>query len=448
MKKICLESAAAYIALLPMFFLLSSCSDEDYLNTIPSNSIALTAVDMQRLDGKNIADKICKTLNIDNIENCGLDLKTKLYIFETQEGNIGLSAKVADEGDLEKCLNIMAKDGYCQNISKYRDYKFTIIKQSWVAGFSSDALVVMGPALPAQQADLKRQIARCLGLDADQGIKDTPIFNRLDSIDSPISLVAQAAALPDKFSMPFTLCAPKDADASQVMIAAGVEKGENDCLVIRGETFSFNKDINEKIKASSNVFRPIKGTYVANMQKNFPIGVFMNVDGRELISLLHSNKTSQALLAGMNMAVDMDNIIKSIDGDMAIFLSATGENTDIGMAAQLRDKKFLDDVGYWKQSCPPGSRITDWDKDAYCYTNGEMSYYFGVSQDLQFYAGVTENGARGVLSKSEPALPAKAMKMINGQRLAVVLNASALFGNGNVLEDFTGNTGTVLFIMK
>ena len=148
------------------------------------------------------------------------------------------------------------------------------------------------------------------------------------------------------------------------------------------------------------------------------------------------------------MAVDMDNIIKSIDGDMAIFLSATGENTDIGMAAQLRDKKFLDDVGYWKQSCPPGSRITDWDKDAYCYTNGEKSYYFGVSQDLQFYAGVTENSARGVLSKSEPALPAKAMKMINGQRLAVVLNASALFGNGNVLEDFTGNTGTVLFIMK
>ena len=121
MKKICLKSVAAYIALLPMFFLLSSCSDEDYLNTIPSNSIALTAVDMQRLDGKNIADKICKTLNIDNIENCGLDLKTKLYIFETQEGNIGLSAKVADEGDLEKCLNIMAKDGYCQNISKYRD---------------------------------------------------------------------------------------------------------------------------------------------------------------------------------------------------------------------------------------------------------------------------------------------------------------------------------------
>ena len=57
-----------------------------------------------------------------------------------------------------------------------------------------------------------------------------------------MALVAQAQALPEKFVAPFTLGAPKNADASQIVIAAemNVQKG---MLRIKGETFSFNPSI-------------------------------------------------------------------------------------------------------------------------------------------------------------------------------------------------------------
>ena len=176
--------------------------------------------------------------------------------------------------------------------------------------------------------------------------------------------------------------------------------------------------------------------------------MLMNVDGEQFISLLHANKTFQALLAGMNMAIDMDNIIKSFDGDVVICLPDIKGKTNVSMAAELKRKSFLDDVGYWKQSCPEGSKITDWNKDAYCYTNGEMSYYFGVTPDMQFYSGSTADDARGLLSKSSSQLPTSLQDKIKGRRLAVVLNIRALFGGNDFVSDMLGGINTVLYVMK
>ena len=448
MKRICYRTVVSYAVLLPMFLILLSCSDDDYLNAIPENSTALLAVDMQDISDKDVSARIADFLKIENIDACGLDLSAKLYLFETIEGNIGLSAKVADKGDLESFVGELAEKGYCQNISEYKNFKFSVIKDSWVAGLSSEALVIMGPALPAQQSELKQQIAKYLGNSAEQGVKRSPLFAKLDSIDSPVALVARASALPEKMALPFMLCAPKDADVSQIIIAAEIDASDNTHLTIAGESFAFDKDIDDELRASSNVFRPIKGTYAGNIPGNSVAGVFMNVDGGQFINLLHSNKTFQTLLAGMNMAVDMDNIIKSFDGDVTMFIPKENGERGWGMAAELKGKSFLDDVDYWKQSCPAGCKITDWDKDAYCYTDGEKSYYFGVSDDMQFFSGHSTDCALGILSKSATPLPTDIQETIKGKRLAVFFNINDLFGNNTFVNKLFGSTDTVLYFMK
>ncbi len=448
MKDIRIKSVVAYMALLPMFFLFLSCSGNDYIATIPKNSKAVLSLDVQKLSDGKLLDKMESLLKIDDVNKCGLDLSAKIYAFETPEGNIGFSAKVADEDRLKALFDALSNDGTCQKVSEYKDFNFTVVKDAWVAGFSSGALVVMGPALPSQHMELRRQVAKYLGQDKEQGIEGSPMFGKLDSIGSPVALVAQAAVLPDKFAVPFTICAPKDADASQVMIAAELDISNEGWLTVVGESFSFNKDIDAKLKAASALFRPIEGTYVDRISANSAAGAFMNVDGEQFITLLHANKTFQALLAGMNMAVDMDNIIKSFDGDVAICLPDIKGKANACMAAELKRKSFLDDVGYWKQSCPAGSKITDWGKDAYCYTNGEMSYYFGVTPDMQFYSGSTADGARGLLAKSSTQLPAKLQDKIKGRRLAVVLNIGALLGDYDFVSDMLGGVDTVLYVMK
>lgn len=451
MNKYFIRSVVACVAW-ALLSLFSSCSSEDYLNAIPDNSTALVAVDAQALIGNNGSETVQELLKIDDLADCGLDLSAKLYLFETVDGNIGLSAKIADDKKLIKWFDGMSKEGFCKTTSKYKDYQFTIIKDSWVAGFSDNALVVMGPTLPAQQQEVKQNILKLLGQDADEGIKGTPMFDRLDSINAPVAFVAQAAALPEKFVAPFTIGAPKDADLSQVMIAAELGSNDGNEIIIRGETFSFNAKVDKELKSSSEIFRPITGKYNANMSSGAVFGMFLNVEGAQFIKLLHNNKTFQALLVGMNTAIDMDNIIKSIDGDVVVVLPKfTKEMPEIQMCADLKSKTFLNDVGYWKQSCPAGSKIVDWEKDSYYYSGGDMTFYFGVSEDMQFFSGSSENEARNILNKAADPLSVNIQELIKGQRMAMVLNLDMLLrqdGLGSLANSLLNGKSTIVYIMK
>ena len=451
MKKIAFKSFGTTIALILVLSVFSSCADEDYVNAIPGDCTALASVDASALLDGNTDGFINDFLNTDDVSDCGIDWSSKLYLFETVEGNIGLTAKVWDDGKLCEWLDKLSNDGYCKAVSEYNGYKFTVIKNSWVTGFSSDAMVVLGPTLPAQNVEVKRRIVNLLEQNEDKGVKDTRMFAKLDSIMAPVAVVAQANALPDKFAAMFSVGAPKDADASQVMISAGIENAD-DCFVVRGETFSFNKMLDEQLKSSRKIFRPITDKYTGNVPDTAAMGVFMNVDGQQFINVLHSNKTFQALLAGVNMAIDMDNIIKSIDGDVAFVLPEPAKrHTYIQMCAKLRSKDFLNDVDYWKKSCPVGGKIVNWDDDAYCYVNDDMTYFFGVTKDLQFYSGSTDSYAKNILSKTSDPLSTEIRSLIKGKRLAMFINVNSFVsqdGIGRFIKSLIGEKETVLYIME
>lgn len=452
-----LGHCAAMIFLLPVFLMCMSCSNDDYINAIPENSMAVMAVDLERLtlsksDNRDFK-KIAEFLKTDNLDDCGIDFSKSIYMFETVEGNIGLVAKVQDKKDLEKTFEKMSADGYCKKISERRDICFTVIKDTWVTGFSSDAVLVVGPVLPVAHAETYRQITKYLEQDEDEGIKASPIYEKLSNIDSPIAFVAQAAALPEKFVAPFTLGAPEGTEASQIMIAAGLDNSAG-FIEIKGEPFAFNKDIEKALKKNLNVFRPITDRYLKSMPADALLGAFMNVNGKDFIKILHSNKAFQALLAGVNMAVDMDNIIRDVDGDMAFVfpISAEGDMT-VRFAAKLEDKKFLDDVNYWKTSCPQGSRIEDVGKDAYCYINGQTRYFFGVSDDMQYYSGTSQTDARSSISVSQNALPGEIVARIKGRRISFVFNLKTLSGKDksgllpSVMTSLFGGTNYVIYSM-
>lgn len=458
MKTVFTRPVVTFFLLLPLVFALLSCSGDDYLNAVPENSTAVVSIDLKRLAGTGMessgADKLKSLFQVDDVEDCGIDLSEKLYLFETVEGNLGLVAKVSDRDDLDSWLEKMSASGFCKKTFKRKDCLFTVIKGSWVAGFTSDALMIIGPVLPAGQAEVCRRITEYLGQDEEMGIKSSPLSAKLDSITSPIAIVAQAAALPEKFVAPFTIGAPKDADASQVMIAAGVEVNKG-FLEITGQPFSFNANIDKSLNDAYGVFRPITDRYLECMPGDAFLGAFMNVEGSRFITLLHDNKAFQALLTGVNMAIDMDKIIKSIDGDMAVVMPVYGgDGPSVSLAAKLGNKDFLGDVGYWKQSCPAGSSITDAGKDAYCYTGGGISYCFGVSGDMQYYSGRNPEEALKSISKASVTLPQDLRAAIKGGKLCFVVNLKALEsadGSGllhGILSPVFGNVGYILYNVK
>ncbi len=425
-----------------MIVLMSACSDNDYLNAIPSKSTAVISIDMSRLNGQEQEqnqEHILKTmLHVDDVSKCGLDVKEKVYLFETIDGNLGLCAKVADEGDVSNWLSELSQQRICSTVTERKGFHFAVLKDSWLVGFSSKALLVMGPVVAEAQAEMQRQMVRYLNADEDAGIKSSKLFAQLDSIDSPMAMVAQAVALPEKFVAPFTLGAPKDADASQIVIAAGMDV-EDGVLKIAGRTFSFNPSINQALVKSQQVFRPIQGDYVQSMPDDAMAGIFMNVAGSRFLPLVQSNQGLQTLLMGINASIDMDNILRSVDGDMSIVLPTLGaDHMQMMMAARLSHAKWLSDVDYWKQSCPKGSTIGNWKSNAFCYSSGKTCFYFGVTDDKQFFSGNDEVSAESSIRPSSHPISKRVQNMIRGEKMVMVINLEKSGGGGSAMQAVTG----------
>ena len=425
-----------------MIVLMSACSDNDYLNAIPSKSTAVISIDMSRLNGQEQEqnqEHILKTmLHVDDVSKCGLDVKEKVYLFETIDGNLGLCAKVADEGDVSNWLSELSQQRICSTVTERKGFHFAVLKDSWLVGFSSKALLVMGPVVAEAQAEMQRQMVRYLNADEDAGIKSSKLFAQLDSIDSPMAMVAQAVALPEKFVAPFTLGAPKDADASQIVIAAGMDV-EDGVLKIAGRTFSFNPSINQALVKSQQVFRPIQGDYVQSMPDDAMAGIFMNVAGSRFLPLVQSNQDLQTLLMGINASIDMDNILRSVDGDMSIVLPTLGaDHMQMMMAARLSHAKWLSDVDYWKQSCPKGSTIGNWKSNAFCYSSGKTCFYFGVTDDKQFFSGNDEVSAESSIRPSSHPISKRVQNMIRGEKMVMVINLEKSGGGGSAMQAVTG----------
>lgn len=425
-----------------MIVLMSACSDNDYLNAIPSKSTAVISIDMSRLNGQEQEqnqEHILKTmLHVDDVSKCGLDVKEKVYLFETIDGNLGLCAKVADEGDVSNWLSELSQQRICSTVTERKGIHFAVLKDSWLVGFSSKALLVMGPVVAEAQAEMQRQMVRYLNADEDAGIKSSKLFAQLDSIDSPMAMVAQAVAFPEKFVAPFTLGAPKDADASQIVIAAGMDV-EDGVLKIAGRTFSFNPSINQALVKSQQVFRPIQGDYVQSMPDDAMAGIFMNVAGSRFLPLVQSNQGLQTLLMGINASIDMDNILRSVDGDMSIVLPTLGaDHMQMMMAARLSHAKWLSDVDYWKQSCPKGSTIGNWKSNAFCYSSGKTCFYFGVTDDKQFFSGNDEVSAESSIRPSSHPISKRVQNMIRGEKMVMVINLEKSGGGGSAMQAVTG----------
>lgn len=294
--------------------------------------------------------------------------------------------------------------------------------------------MMVGPITVAARPSVENFAIACFRQEEEQSVMASKLYQRLDTIDAPIALVCQAQALPEKLVAPFTIGAPKEADASQVMIAAKISV-MNKTLLIDGKTYSENADIDKALKESQEKLRPITPTLVKAFNEEQLLGMFMNVNGKDFLPMLHQNKYIQALLVGLNTAIDMDNIIRSIDGDMAIMVPSYKETSlSMSLNAKLGDSKWLSDVDYWKQSCPKGSSIADAGKDTYCYTDGSMKFFFGVTPQLYFFSGNDEVIARKSLEASVKPLPANVESFIIGRRMAVVFNLQTLLSSNDGLE--------------
>lgn len=428
--------------------MLSSCSGDDYINAIPESSTLLMSTNTAKLTGVGSQQLLKSLLHFKNIDKTGIDFSANVYFFEDARYNIGLCAKVGDD---DKLADMLQQAG-CR-VEKRRGFRFALLQGNWIVGFSDVSVLLMGPVIPAAIDEMKGQMVQYLKQSEDESIKGTPLMERLQAIDAPMAMVCQASALPEQFITPFTIGAPRDASPSDIMIAASMEVSRGR-LLISGQTFSFKKQIDEALKKAQQTYRPIKGDYVKTMSTSDGMGLFMNIDGKNFHKLIRQNRGVSTMLMGINTAIDMDNIIKSIDGDMALIASGLGnDKLQMMMGAKLGNSNWLKDVAYWKQSVPKGGRIGDWGKNCFYFTGNQTAYYFGVTDDMQYMSGGSKDEALRSIRPSQNPINTELQQLIIGNKLVMLINFEALKDQKaqaitSMLKPLFGELNTIVYTMK
>lgn len=434
--------------ILLLSLMMASCSD-DYRAAIPFGSTAIISIDIKSMNKDSEIEKnFISTLGIKDIEESGIDFSERIYLFETNDGNMGLCCKVSDDDDLAETIKTSGK---AKELSKRQGCTFYLLGESWILGYSSSAMLIMGPVIASQQSQMIQKMASYLKMDEDNSILSSPMIGRIDEHREPIAMIAQLVALPEQVAAVFAIGSPKEADASQVIIDASITL-ENGIMSINGRPMSFNTQINSHIEDNLKVLKPITNAYIGAVSCDNLMSMILNVDGKKFLHVMQQNKSLQMLLAGINQAIDLNAIINSVNGDMVISIpSYSGDKFDISMAARLGDSNWLGDVDYWKTSVPQGGKINDWRHNGYQYTDGKISFFFGVGEDNQFMSGSSPEQALASISKAAKPLDANVIKLVAGKRMAVILSISKILKDkedSNFTLPLLGIANTIVYTLK
>ena len=441
--------------------LATSCS-KDYRSSIPAGCQALVAVNLMETgkqmgiaDNKGKQSELQSIFMVDDIQKTGIDLMSPAYIFETNGGDFGLVVSVSSRSSVIDWFAALQKKGVCKELGEKKGYPFFLLKESFVAACSNGALLIMGPVVATELSRKQLQMAKYLDAKDGEGIVQSKLFERMEALNGAVNMVARASTLPEKVVAPLTLGAPKGTDPSEIIITT--EMNVNGGLLhVNGNTFSFNTAVDEALQKASASYRPISGRYLDKISADAPFALVANVSGADYLKLMRTNEALRTMIMGINTAIDFDNMISSVDGDIVVTIPQlpNDKKLSVNFIAKAKNSDWTADVDYWKKSAPAGTVISQIAKGTlpqYTVTGSSINASFGMADSNTLYIYV-DNGIKSDVSK---ALSPDVAAMIKGKRMCVVASLDELLKQKKelavvteMLKPLFGNVSTLVYTLE
>lgn len=458
---------SVFMLLLAVALLATSCS-KDYRSSIPAGCQALVAVNLVETgkqmgvaDNKDKQSALQSIFMVDDVQKTGIDLTSPAYIFETAGGDFGLVAAVGSRSAVEDWFSILKDKGLCKELGEKKGYPFFLLKESFVAAFSGDALLIMGPVVASEQSRKQLQMAKYLDAKDGEGAMQSKLFERLETLSGAVTMVARASALPEKVVAPITLGAPKGTDPSEIIVTAEMNVS-NAMLHINGSSFSFNTTVNDALQKAANCYRPFRGRYLDKIPATAPFALIANVAGADYLKLMRTNEALRTMMLGINTAIDIDQMISSVDGDMVVMIPrfTSEKNLAASFIAETKNSDWTADVDYWKKSCPAGTVISSVGTAVmpqYTMTGSSVTAGFGMANSNTLYISVN-NGAKSaadVMATPFKGLSPDVAAIVKGKRLCVIAGLDEMVRQKKELSVITGmlkplfgNVNTLVYTLE
>ncbi len=390
--------------------------DDSMASSIPVDATMVGRLDLKTLVvdyGMDFAD-LKQMLSEDR--ETGIKYQTAAYVFASK-GQLGAIVALSDEDEFQAMLE---KQG-C-SIEEQRGMKWGVLNGNVLVGFDDDRAMLMGPAVGSEQEGLRNTIYACMKQKASESGKQERLYKILDKRKEPVAMVANFSSLPADMLKPYTkyLNIPLE----QLDLTAGFI-AEKERLTLKFGLQSDYAETNKQLDHLEDLLEEIDGDLNQTLPANALFSIVMGVDGEDLVERLRENKVSRTALLAANMVLDLDMILKSLDGDVALsVLNMDNDTPNVLFQAKLDNDKFMKKVGEWNDATSRSMGFSFYAQDnnqAVCMYNG-TPIYFGT-KDKRLLISDSEAMIRGGNADAKWSLASE----MKGKRLFATLDIAHLF---------------------
>ena len=401
----------AYLPILFVVLFVTSCSNDDYLNVIPKDVTVVASVDLAKmskecdLGSSSVLDDLKKNMDgtvskegqkqakkyLDDPQSTGIDFSAPIYMFIMQNYTGGMTMKVSDKDGLEQFLSFLQKEGMAlKPVERYGIMMGSIFDDCDYAFTSSTFMLIAGTE-GINRNGRRKLLARLSKLDKNDRFVGLPAYDRMKkNSDKDINIHMSLAALPFDKIPTLTPLLPKGVSAKDVEISSYLSF-EDGRAVISNTIYGKSEKAQKVLEEADKHMRKLEGRYVSVPAEDFCVWMSLGVDGEWLLKECKKNESGRQMLLLLGQAIGVDEIMRSIDGDVTMTLNGNllkqfvCGKFDLSLVARLKDTKFLDDVPDWQRSArDKGMNMTCTGGTNYFVESPQISFFWGV-EDKDFY---------------------------------------------------------------
>lgn len=354
-------------------FWLTSRSDKNYLNAIPTDSRALFEVNLRLLTEEfdaNIVSSLTDFISEDHTE-LGLNLANPIVGFYTQKGYVGVLAQVSNSSALQQNLH---QKGY--ETETQRGLQWSVV-EDWLICYDDEKMLVLGPGARADHDALRKEMNTLM----HQGENENALFASLQERNGFFKSVADMHLLSTYFSDFGKMFKNKGFSPNELFLHASLGS-EGKELFMNVEFLTENDSLLSLFNELDASFHQIQGTNTSGFVTNSLCWFGINVTGDKLLEQMRSFPQIRTMLLALNMCVDADLMLKSIDGDVTISIPEISLLTtpSVLLRAQLNNTDFLEKSEDWKTgfSADAGVDFQEYTPTDFSLRYKGERYFFGV----------------------------------------------------------------------
>lgn len=368
----------------------------------------------------------------------GIDMLAPMYGFVSADNYVCGVFALSDADDFEDKLEEEEL-----TVENQRGFRWAS-KGEILLCFDDKKALIMGPVIMGQADAMRGRMVEWM----TQGSHKVPVLTDLKDDNGVVNMRASLAALPPTITSQM-VGSIKDVSLNDIFLNASLSIKKHSFL-LSTELESEDEKFTGYASEYDKLFRPIDGKKLPSCMEEPLLRAVFNVEGEKVLPKLRENFIFRTMLVGLNLCVDLDMMIKAIDGDVLVELGgSTIFAPDFVASAQLSNQDFLRNSKDWTTGASTfGYSCQALGEKDFVLQNGRDNFFFGVHDDFLYLSSDNVRTRQFSAPQSEENI-SQLRERAHGKRIYAtvdferMINSFSALGANTQLEKGTTSLGPV-----